>query len=234
MSSPLCVEGKDSNVSFVASSASTDSRCLSSPGLKEHNYMGLSDCSSSESYVISKLSEEKDANLNLKATELRLGLPGSQSPDRDPEISLSKSELAEKPLFPLLPIKDGVFSTLPKTVVSGNKRGFSDAMDEFSELKSATYGDGNWMFSTTGSEQETAKVQGKFSGNLGVNAVLSSRPLPNSAAKPVSIKEQSIASSTLLKDIMSSKVLQDGLHSSNNINHDKMPANNNGNAPAAK
>ncbi|KAJ8617926.1 hypothetical protein MRB53_014112 [Persea americana] len=196
--------------------------------------MGLSDCSSAESYVISNLSKEKDTNLNLKATELRLGLPGSQSPDRDCEISVSSSELAEKPFFPLLPVKDGFFSTLPKTVVFSNKRVFSDAMDGFSKLKSSAYGDGNWTFPTTGSEKETAKVQGKISANLEVNAILSTRSLPNSVAKPISIKEQPVASSTLLKEMMSSKVLQDGPHTLNNTNHDQMPTNNDGNAPAAK
>ncbi|XXG56750.1 hypothetical protein AAC387_Pa03g4083 [Persea americana] len=236
MSPPLTVrdQGEESNVSLVASSASANSTCQSSPGLREHNYMGLSDCSSAESYVISNLSKEKDTNLNFKATELRLGLPGSPSPDRDLEISVSSSELAEKPFFPLLPVKDGFFSTLPKTVVSGNKRVFSDAMDGFHELKSSAYGDGNWTFPTSGSEKETAKVQGKISANLGVNAILSSRSLPNSAAKPVSIKEQPVASSTLLKEMMSSKVLLDGPHTLNNTNHDQMPTNNNGNAPAAK
>ncbi|XXG59489.1 hypothetical protein AAC387_Pa04g1565 [Persea americana] len=196
--------------------------------------MGLSDCSSAESYVISNLSKEKDTNLNLKATELRLGLPGSQSPDRDCEISVSSSELAEKPFFPLLPVKDGFFSTLPKTVVSSNKRVFSDAMDGFSKLKSSAYGVGNWTFPTTGSEKETAKVHGKISANLEVNAILSTRSLPNSVAKPISIKEQPVALSTLLKEMMSSKVLQDGPHTLNNTNHDQMPTNNNGNAPAAK
>jgi hypothetical protein len=67
-------------------------------------------------------------NLNLKATELRLGLPGSQSPERD--LDFYSTKLDEKPLFPLLPAKDGI----QKTVVSGNKRGFADTVDGFSQV----------------------------------------------------------------------------------------------------
>ncbi|RZC81229.1 hypothetical protein C5167_043805 [Papaver somniferum] len=39
--------------------------------------------------------------------------------------------LDEKPLFPLLPMKDSTYLPLQKTVISGNKRGFSDAMMSF-------------------------------------------------------------------------------------------------------
>ncbi|KAG5030158.1 hypothetical protein AAZX31_05G214200 [Glycine max] len=48
--------------------------------------------------------EEEEEGLNLKATELRLGLPGCESPERE-----------------------GAFRSV---VVSGAKRGFSDAIDE--------------------------------------------------------------------------------------------------------
>lgn len=48
---------------------------------------------------------ERSIGLNLKATELRLGLPGSESPERDDGVSMLKS------------------------LVSGAKRGFSDAID---------------------------------------------------------------------------------------------------------
>jgi auxin-responsive protein IAA len=81
------------------------------------------------------LSDEKKVNLNLKATELRLGLPGSQSPERDPDLfTLSSTKLDEKPLFPLLPTKDGICSLSQKNVVSGNKRGFADTIDVFPEV----------------------------------------------------------------------------------------------------
>eukprot|EP00262_Sarcandra_glabra_P013589 TRINITY_DN37_c0_g1_i1.p1 TRINITY_DN37_c0_g1~~TRINITY_DN37_c0_g1_i1.p1 ORF type:complete len:359 (-),score=81.73 TRINITY_DN37_c0_g1_i1:231-1307(-) len=206
---PLCiVEEEMSSASLVASSDSTDTTCQNSPGLKEHNYMGLSDCSSAESSVISSLSEVNKTSLNLKATELRLGLPGSQSPVRDPELCLlSSTKLDEKPLFSLLPSKDGIFSTSQKT----NKRGFSDTMDGFSEVTSGVFAEGNWMFPTAGSESETAQsaAQGKFSVNTG---------------------KISGASSAMVKEIVPLKVSQD-----RKTNHNQMgPSNNNGNAPAAK
>jgi len=52
--------------------------------------------------------------LNLKATELRLGLPGSESPERDNDL------LEEKNAYSLCMLKG---------LVSGAKRGFSDAID---------------------------------------------------------------------------------------------------------
>ncbi|XP_048335073.1 auxin-responsive protein IAA9 [Ziziphus jujuba] len=155
-------EEGQSNASLVASSPSID--CISSQnglGLKERNYLGLSDCSSVDSSTVSSLSEESKNNMNFKATELRLGLPGSQSPERETELCLLGSgKLDEKPLFPLLPSKDGIYSSSQKNVVLGNKRGFSDTMDGFSE--------------------------GKFSGNPGINAMLPSRP---SGAQPTIMKE---------------------------------------------
>jgi auxin-responsive protein IAA len=91
--------------------------------------MGLSDTSSADSSVVTKSSRDGKNGLNLKATELRLGLPGSQSPPRNAEhCLLSSAQLDEKPLFPLHPTNDSHLSQ--KTVVSGSKRGFSDAMDE--------------------------------------------------------------------------------------------------------
>ncbi|KAF6176402.1 hypothetical protein GIB67_010850 [Kingdonia uniflora] len=94
--------------------------CQNSTGLKEFNYMGLSDCSSVGSSGISSFSEETKINLNLKATELRLGLPGSQSPERDLELCLLSSEkIDEKPLFSLLSSQKSM----------NNKRGFSVVMD---------------------------------------------------------------------------------------------------------
>lgn len=131
-------------------SASTmESIFQKSPGLfTERNYLGLSDCSSVDSSTVSGISDVKRNNLNLKATELRLGLPGSQSPERDdPELNLTNSEnLDEKPLFPLLPSKDGI-------CVSGNKRGFSDTIE------------GNWMFASSGTDSDSSKIQGKFTSN---------------------------------------------------------------------
>lgn len=148
-------------------------------GLTERNYLGLSDCSSVDSCSnVSSISEvNKNTSLLLKATELRLGLPGSQSPDRDPECSSDK--LDEKPLFPLLPTIDGICSSSPKTVVSGHKRVFTDTMDSGSEVKGVP--EGNWIFGSSGVESDASKslVQGKCSN---VNGMISS------GTQPVTIK----------------------------------------------
>ena len=150
MSPPALVseeEGQSKVSSTVASASSQSLDCFSQNGgggLKERNYLGLSDCSSvdSSNSAVPSLSNEKKGNLNLKATELRLGLPGSQSPERDPDVdvySLTSPKLDEKPLFPLLPMKDGICSSSQKTVVvSGNNRGFADTMDGFTQVKSSS------------------------------------------------------------------------------------------------
>lgn len=132
MSQPLLGAGEvegSSDVTALSSSLSMESVCPNSSDLKERNYMGLSDCSSVDSSKGSDVDGSK-SRLNLMATELRLGLPGSQSPERDSELRLISTQLDEKPLFPLHPVKD----SLQKTIVSGNKRGFSDTMDDFSEV----------------------------------------------------------------------------------------------------
>jgi auxin-responsive protein IAA len=141
MSPPLLLpeEEGQSNTSTVASASpqSLDRFSQTAAGLKERNYLGLSDCSSVDSSTVPSLSDEKKENLNLKATELRLGLPGSQSPERDLDLfPLNSTKLDEKPLFPLLPSKDGICSLSQKTVVSGNKRGFADTLEVFPEVKS--------------------------------------------------------------------------------------------------
>ncbi|GFY98364.1 indoleacetic acid-induced protein 8 [Actinidia rufa] len=64
--------------------------------LQEHDYIGLSMEASDE--------KPKNKGLNLKATELRLGLPGSESPERE-------------------------FGHGSKGLVSGAKRGFSDTIN---------------------------------------------------------------------------------------------------------
>ncbi|PWA85194.1 indole-3-acetic acid inducible 9 [Artemisia annua] len=121
--------------------------------LTERNYLGLSDCSSVDSTAVSRI------NLNLKATELRLGLPGSQSPERDAD----SDNLDEKQLFPLLPSKDGICSGSQKIVGSGSKRGFADTIE------------GNWMFGSSGTDSD---VQGKFTSNANVNVKMTSGAQP--------------------------------------------------------
>nr|XP_033514425.1 auxin-responsive protein IAA27-like isoform X4 [Nicotiana tomentosiformis] len=73
--------------------------------LEEHDYIGLSEKSSCVSSMeINERKSKKHLNLNLKATELRLGLPGFESPERGP------------------------FGVL-KGLVYGTKRGYSDTMN---------------------------------------------------------------------------------------------------------
>ncbi|KAG6468587.1 hypothetical protein ZIOFF_073275 [Zingiber officinale] len=96
----------------------------------EHDYIGLSERNSSAGGV-------EGGVLNLKAMELRLGLPGSESPHRVEKIGLT-------------------LDLLPKSFVSGAKRGFSDAND----------GGGTWGFTAEGggSEVNSVKGGGLFSG----------------------------------------------------------------------
>ncbi|XP_059437633.1 auxin-responsive protein IAA9-like [Corylus avellana] len=224
MSPPLlsAEEGEQSNVSLVPSSPNMDCISQSGSGLKERNYMGLSDCSSVDSSPVSSLSEGKKNNLNLKATELRLGLPGSQSPDRIPELCLlNTGKLDEKPLFPLLPSKEGICSSSQKNVVSGNKRGFSDTVDGFSEVKSSVYTAGNWMYhAVSDSESPQSVGQGKFPGSSGMNVVLSSRP--------------SGAQSPIMKELPT-KVMQECPRATNGTSHsNNTDTNGNSSAPAPK
>ncbi|XP_019445333.1 PREDICTED: auxin-responsive protein IAA9-like isoform X2 [Lupinus angustifolius] len=167
MSPPLLVteeEGQSKVLSAASASLqSLDSFSQDGIELKEINYLGLSDCSSVDSCSPTVLifSDEKKGNLNLKATELSLGLPGSQSPEWNTDLySLSSAKLDKKLLFPLLPMKDEICLASRKTVVSGNKRGFADTLDGF--------------------------PQGKFTGNTGMGLMLSPR---SSGAQPTTVKE---------------------------------------------
>ncbi|KAF8091191.1 hypothetical protein N665_0451s0004 [Sinapis alba] len=134
-------EELQSNVSVASSSPTNNciSKNTSGGGLKVHNYFGLSDSSSVESSTLSARVEDDD-----KATELTLGLPGSQNPVRDTELNLPT--LAEKPLFPLLPSKDEICSSSSS---HKNKRGFSDTM----------YTEKNWMFPQAVATQSLIKKE---------------------------------------------------------------------------
>ncbi|XP_010463449.1 PREDICTED: auxin-responsive protein IAA9-like isoform X1 [Camelina sativa] len=153
-------EELQSNVS-VASSSPT-SNCISrgtTVALKEHNYLGLSDCSSSvgSSTLSAGLTEDDKASISLKATELTLGLPGSQARDTDLNLMKNSVKLDEKPFFPLLPSKDEICSSSQKNNASGNKRGFSDTMDQFAEAKSSVYTEKNWMFPEAAATKSVTK-----------------------------------------------------------------------------
>ncbi|XP_062098093.1 auxin-responsive protein IAA9-like isoform X3 [Humulus lupulus] len=146
MSPSLLGVGEDegqSNASVLTSSTS-----MLSVEVKELNYMGLSDSSSVDCSVLSTVADKSKRSLNPKATELRLGLPGSSSPERDLELRQSSTQFNGKPLFPLYPSNDvHPNSSLQKTIVSGNKRGLADAMDGFTERKYNTNAEVNLMLS---------------------------------------------------------------------------------------
>ncbi|KAK3219873.1 hypothetical protein Dsin_013843 [Dipteronia sinensis] len=82
------------------------------------------------------------ALLDFKETELRLGLPGSKSPERKPtnngvSVSLFGKDIENS--------SSKVYSLSPlKNIVSGAKRGFSDAIDGSS---------GNWGLSMNGKSE---------------------------------------------------------------------------------
>ncbi|XP_022775056.1 auxin-responsive protein IAA9-like [Durio zibethinus] len=219
MFSPL-LGVEEEGQSNVSSSPSVDCISQNGLGLKKRNYLGLSDCSSVDSSGVSSLPEDNKNNLNLNATELRLGLPGSQSPERETELCLlNPGKLDEKPLFPLLPSKDGICSSLQKSVVSGNKRGFTDTMDGFSEVKGSVFTEKSWMFHGAGSDSESPQPMGhgKFPGNSGVNVKLSAR------------------SQIFVKKDGPSNVLQERPGATNGTNLKQTGiSNNNSNAPAPK
>ncbi|XP_019193748.1 PREDICTED: auxin-responsive protein IAA27-like isoform X2 [Ipomoea nil] len=132
----------------------------------EHDYIGLSEASSMErssekisssgssSTVCTEVEESND--LNLKETELRLGLPGSESPERKAGAAGAGVCLFGKDLED----RSVGFSPL-KNFVSGAKRGFSDAID----------GSGKWNLSMNGgSESDWGNTDVLFSlkgGNPG-------------------------------------------------------------------
>ncbi|CAK9161507.1 unnamed protein product [Ilex paraguariensis] len=130
----------------------------------EHDYIGLSETSSLErsSDKISSSSSTvttKDENsnvFNLKETELRLGLPGSLSPERKAGlgISLFGKDFEDK--------TNGYSHSPLKNFVSGAKRGFSDAIDA----------SGNWDLSMNGgSEVDLAKGSVLFPPTGGKSAL---------------------------------------------------------------
>nr|QTZ96570.1 IAA8 [Galium aparine] len=143
------VEGPRTASPMVSSSTTVESVSKSILEPKERIYLGLSDNSSEGSSNVTAVSKEKNGSLHLTSTDLRLGLPGSQSPERDAEVE-------EKPLFPLVPLKDDVCYASQKTVVSGNKRGFSEAIDGFPGTKNLSLCERNWMFGASDTDSVTA------------------------------------------------------------------------------
>ncbi|XVF74551.1 hypothetical protein PTKIN_Ptkin13bG0119000 [Pterospermum kingtungense] len=183
----------------------------------EHDYIGLGETSSMErsSEKISSSSsssstlsiEDKtskttcNTTLNLKETELRLGLPGSQSPER--KVSLFGKDLESNDKsngFPASPLKN---------LVSGAKRGFSDAIDG---------SNGKWVF----------PMSAKSDVELAKGAVLAS---PRGGLESKSNPQQARVSVPAMKEVggvpQSPKPVQD----KNNL---VPPANEHATAPAAK
>lgn len=107
----------------------------------EHDYIGLTESVPSLENSEKSSDKRNSAGLNLKATELRLGLPGSESPGRDDGFE----------------DKNGF---LHKSSVSGAKRGFSIAIDRASA---------KWVLpASAGSEADSSTNGGLFSPR-GVN-----------------------------------------------------------------
>nr|AMQ09498.1 Aux/IAA transcription factor [Boehmeria nivea] len=173
------------------------------PSPLEHDYIGLSESSSSPSTLMEIRSSDKissphssssssssssstaqaihdedKSKCSLKETELRLGLPGSQSPGRKPAsglVSLFGKDLEEK----------------HSNNGNGVKRGFSDAID----IGSC----GKWVFSVgNGSEADLGKGSVLFSpktGNNGVNLKANNGISANCGAK------QSCGSTPTMKEV---------------------------------
>uniref|UniRef100_A0A5B6ZT92 Auxin-responsive protein n=1 Tax=Davidia involucrata TaxID=16924 RepID=A0A5B6ZT92_DAVIN len=151
-------------------------------------YIGLSETCSMErsSEKISSSSscnvsteDEKDSALNLKETELRLGLPGSESPERKAGLGMS---LFGKDLED----KTNGYSLSPlKNFVSGAKRGFSDAIDV----------SGKWGFS----EVDLAKSallfspRGRNGGLENKNVQQSTKELVPHSPKPLQEKTTQVS-----------------------------------------
>ncbi|XP_057967649.1 auxin-responsive protein IAA27-like [Malania oleifera] len=210
-SSLLCVH-------FLRSYLTVEAGLMSTP--LEHDYIGMCEVSSMESSEkistsssssAASAEDDKNSALNLKETELRLGLPGSESPERKFALGVS---LFGKGLEDKSTNGNGYSLKPLKSLVSGAKRGFTDAID----------GSGKWVFSVNGgSEVDLAKGTGLFS------------PRGGNGMKPLGGLENNITQKSCLpppsmKDVVvppSPKTVQE-----------KKPqasaANEHGGAPAAK
>lgn len=143
----------------------------------EHDYIGLAasenpsmekhseKISSPSSAASSTLSTEKEnsSSLNFKETELRLGLPGSDSPPPERKsgsgISLFGKDLQSNHNNNDNTANNGFGSSSLKNNMAGAKRGFSDAIDGVGSS-------GKWCFSVSekiGSETDLGKGASLFS-----------------------------------------------------------------------
>jgi auxin-responsive protein IAA len=118
----------------------------------EHDYIGLTDNTSME---------KTSSSLNFKETELRLGLPGCESPDRKQVTTASGGRVS---FFGNKNLNINVCSPLKNLVANvGAKRGFSDAIDESSS---------KWIFSVNDESQAvTTLFSPRGGGNVGKSLV---------------------------------------------------------------
>lgn len=141
----------------------------------EHDYIGLS-----ETCTMERSSGNNNNVLNLKETELRLGLPGSESPERKAGLGVSHfgKDLEDN--------KTSGFSLSPlKNFFSGAKRGFSDAID----------GSGKWTLSVNGgSEADLPKGSVLFSPSGGNGGLENNTSQKSCLPAGFSMKEASMAS----------------------------------------
>ncbi|KAF8024718.1 hypothetical protein BT93_F1789 [Corymbia citriodora subsp. variegata] len=208
MSPPLLSVGEEcqSNVTLLSSPSSLGSVCQNTD-LKERNYMGVGDRPSVDSSVDPTAFDGCKVTLNLRATELRLGLPGSQSPERDADFcAISSVKLDEKAFFPLHPSNDGHYSQ--KIVVSGNKRGFADAM--------------------------CGDSKAKFMATPEANVVLSPRPSPNLGLKNGSGLESFGSRPAKAKEIPTAQAAPEKPYLTEETQPNNGSRSNNASAPAPK
>lgn len=155
---------------------------------------------------------DKSSALNLKETELTLGLPGSEAPERKPGlgVALFGKELEDK--------NNGYSLCTLKNPVSGAKRGFSDAIDGSS---------GKWVLSMSNGSQV----------DLGKGAVLFS-PRSGYGGKPhVGLEGKNNTQQSCLSATPTMKEASSVSQSSKPVQEKKpqVPAaNEHGSAPAAK
>ncbi|GAB2292307.1 hypothetical protein Dimus_026555 [Dionaea muscipula] len=124
----------------------------------EHDYIGLSREASDQRNPLAKVSNGKD--LNLKATKLRLGLPGSESPER--EVGKVEEEVEEEEG------KSGYPICVLKNLVSGAKRGFADVING---------GSGKWVLAGNGGSEADLGIAGTGGGGGGGGGFLPPRAI---------------------------------------------------------
>ncbi|CAN6450030.1 unnamed protein product [Victoria cruziana] len=212
MSPPFChVEEGPGEVHSSADATFSDRTSKNGPVLTEHYYMRLSHSSSGDSSVVTAALDEKDDSLNLKATELTLGLPGSQSPVRSLDLSLSSNaKHGEKSiLFP-----DPSEEEIPEAKQSRR--------NDFPILQTVL-SDGSMFMGNSELELMSAGVKARsdtwHAGDRDYPgaAILSPRPSQDLLAKNVSVKHFH-GKSPLVKENVPLKTCHDGLHVSEEFN----------------